>query len=64
MNDLTLGLAYEVAMKKHNGELKTEEEVQAYIDNRISEKMHQVINVNKTKRENMKKFIKNKGERK
>ena len=59
MNDLTLGLAYEVAIKKHNCELKTEEEVQAYIDNRISEKMHQVINVNKTKRENMKNFIKN-----
>ena len=59
MKDLTLGLAYEVAIKKHNGELKTEEEVQAYIDNRISEKIYQVINVNKTKRENMKNFIKN-----
>lgn len=60
MKKLTLGQAFEVAIKMKNGELKTEEEVQAYIDNKISERTHRVVNSNKRKRENMKNFIKNK----
>lgn len=59
MKNIPFGLAVEAALKMRDGQIKNEEELEAYIDRKTNERKQQAIKANKVKRENMKNFIKN-----
>lgn len=55
---LPVDLAYEVALKKIDGQITTEEEALTYIKQEMDKRKFQIVENNKHKRETMKNFVK------